>query len=503
MQNSSLSSGSEYTSLFEIVDIPVPSALVEMTPGVTENLPLTKYILRTQSSRLCDDTSTSNVSEIDSLLQRDIQDRIVEVGDGISADLFPDEAFGFPINDQFVKNFCGSVISSSKLVDTGNFKNEEMTATFLNRMVTTIADFLHSTKKTSLKPLRYFSAQATKPIQGSPVKVKPDILTVPLIDGCIREGGLGWKEVQSIIEHTQERKAPPRMRETIRTKTYMTFCNQPERDFIPFLCILKDSFYIVVSDHSGQIETFPTSFGLTGSTLVFFRLVMGLAFLPSSYLGLDPTIFRRDDSMSSAKKMSDAYPPYNYDIPNPNIKLFVSDSSTIITSKPNFDWKGDKGIVSISINDKTYKVIRILFHAQTLIGRATKAFLVEFPDGRLGVLKDSWILSGRANEASFLKGLDIPFGPQLVDYCVLGNTRTFRDNPITMCLKPGYRTKQRILTYPAGVHISDFSCLWELMAALLDIVICMFNFIILFDHSTNFDMLFSHILSRIPQKDSP
>ena len=122
--------------------------------------------------------------------QRDVHNRIMEVGDGNATDLFPDEAFGFPINDQFVKNFCNAFISPGKLFDTSNFRNEKDTATFLNWMVTTIANFLRSTKKTSLKPLRYFSSlQATTPLTG-PAKVKPDILIVPLIDGYLREGGL-------------------------------------------------------------------------------------------------------------------------------------------------------------------------------------------------------------------------------------------------------------------------------------------------------------------------
>jgi hypothetical protein len=35
------------------------------------------------------------------------------------------------------------------------------------------------------------------------------------------------------------------------------------------------------------------------------------------------------------------------------------------------------------------------------------------------------------------------------------------------------REKRRVVTYPAGVHISDFSSLWELLVAFLDVVIGM------------------------------
>jgi hypothetical protein len=376
-------------------------------------------------------------------------------------------------------------------------------------MITTIADFLDSTKKTSLKPLRYFSAvHANTPVDGT-VKVKPDLMIVPLIDDCIRQGRLSWKDAHSIMEITQEKTVPLRMIKTVQVKTYMAFCEQPERDFFPFFCIAKDGFSIILTDHSGQISSDLIPFGRNASTLIFFRLVMGLAFLPSSNLGLDPTIIRQDQGEKGGKKLIDAFPPLGYKSTNPDIRLFAPDPSTTITppttSEPEFDddSKGDKGIVSISIKGKTYEVVRLLFQSKTLVGRAMKVFLVKLPNGSLGVVKDSWISSERASEASFLKGLDIPFCPQLINHCVLGDTRAFRDNPFNICVKKGYQEKRRILTYPAGVHISDFSCLWELMAALLDTVVCMINPIYLFDHSSDFDMASSYNVPQILPKDAP
>jgi Fungal protein kinase len=317
-----------------------------------------------QSSCFYDD-SIVNVPKLNTLLQHDVQDCIMEVGDGITGDLFPENTFSFPINDQFVKNLCGSFISTGKLFDTSNFKNEVMTALFLNQMVTTIAHFLCSMKKTLLKPLCYFtSIQLDTLLLGHSTKVKPDILIVPLINDCIRKS-LSWTDIHALFEHTQEKKPPLWMSETVWVKTYMTFCNQPERDFILFVCITKNAFHIVVSDHSGQIATDMIPFDHTASTLTFFRLVMGLAFFPGSNLELDSTIVCQDQGTSSAQKMSELYPPFSYNIPNPNINLFVADSSTTITTptthEPKFDDKGDNGIVSISIKDKTCRVIRLLF----------------------------------------------------------------------------------------------------------------------------------------------
>ena len=63
------------------------------------------------------------------------------------------------------------------------------------------------------------------------------------------------------------------------------------------------------------------------------------------------------------------------------------------------------GISTISVGPNVYKVIRVLFSAQTLIGRATRVFLVQLPDNKLGVVKDSWITVDRSQEAAFLQGL--------------------------------------------------------------------------------------------------
>jgi Fungal protein kinase len=94
----------------------------------------------------------------------------------------------------------------------------------------------------------------------------------------------------------------------------MAFCYQPERDFLPFICITRNHFYITVTDHAGQIETNPIPFDRTSSTLIFFRLVMGLAFLPISNLGLDPTIIRLDQGkkgvtfLNTLEKSVDSFP---------------------------------------------------------------------------------------------------------------------------------------------------------------------------------------------------
>jgi hypothetical protein len=308
----------------------------------------------------------------------------------------------------------------------------------------------------------------------------PDVMLTRLIDGYTREGPLRWQDVQALVEQTQEKKPPIWMPQAVSIKSYLTFCTQPERDYIPILCITGEGFHIVLTDHVGQIETDVIPFNRNSSTLIFFRMVMGLAFLPDSMMGLDTTIIRRELGVSSGKKFSDVYPPFDYEITRPSIQFLyppsnqLSDPPLAVTHDAA-PADRDQEFGSISIGSETYPILKFLFRTQTLIGRATSTFLVQLPDGRRGVLKDSWITTDRMTEASFLQGLDIPFGLKLINHCVLGNTSSFRDSPIKMSLNKEVREKRRIVTYPAGVHISDFASLWELMVAMLDVVIGMID----------------------------
>ena len=462
----------------------------------TTNLLPCQYAIRTQSSYLHDDRSVFEAHQINQLLANDLTNRVTQVGENLAGLLFPDIAFGFPINDQFVAEFHGSFISPGGILDQQNFHDDNSTAVFLNRMISTIGHFLDATNQTSLKPLRYFtSVSSTKALQGHVIKRKPDNILLRLVDGCLQDGPFQWSDPQSFIEHTREKKAPMRLAETVSVKSYLTFCCQPERDFVICLCITGEGFHIVMTDHVGQVETDVIPFSRNVNTTVFFRMVMGFAFLPDSFLGFDTTMTRHQVVKHSNLIFAETYKPFTYENDKPSILLFASSTalssthsltitstspspsvastsaSTTIASTP-VSPGSNREISTILIGTQVYKVIRLLFRSQTLIGRATRAFLVQFPDGRYGVLKDSWITIERGLEAAFLQGLSIPYGPDLVDQCRLRKTDIFRKSPILPSLNSECREKRRIVTYPAGVHISDFSSLLELMFAFFDIVLC-------------------------------
>jgi hypothetical protein len=246
---------SSRTSPFEMLS-PTGLSTPKLVLDTTKNLFSPSYsILQTQSSLLHNDSAPLTIDKLNNHLQRDVKGCILQVGETLAAQLFPNEDFGFAINDGFVNNFCRSFINKSMLFDSSNFENEAATATFLNQ-VTTIAKYLLSMKATPLKPLHYFTLiHASKLLQGSPANVKPDITIVSLINSCIWQGNISWLDAHSIIKNTREVKPPIRMPKTVQIKSFMTFRYQPERYFLPFICITQNYFHFTVTDHTGQIKT--------------------------------------------------------------------------------------------------------------------------------------------------------------------------------------------------------------------------------------------------------
>lgn len=446
--------------------------------------PISKYEFRNQSSRLFGDPDSYNTPDDNNGLLRDFAGRATVVSEMFIASLFTDADFGFSINEAFLKNSTGLFLTKDALINSDNFIDDEGASVFLNRMISTIADFFQSTDDRPflnyIKPLRYFTAlYANSPVPGSSMKRKPDLMLVRLLDGCIVDDApLFWHHAQGFIEQTREKKVPIRMTETIVSKSYLAFCAQPERDFIINLCISGEGFRVVVMDHTGSVETTPISFDTPYGTYYFLRTVIGLAFFPDRLLGVDATMLRRDSRVCSNKQFQTAYPPYPrsatfslslFRSPQPR---FPDTNPIAITTSPHLP-NSNSEISSITVGSTTYPVISVLFNAKSLIGRSTKVFLVELPDGSRGILKDSWITTDRVQEAEFLKELDIPFGPSIRASTTLRNTDDFRTDVNSIAAINEPREKRRVVEGPAGVHISDFTSLWELTVAFLDVAIGM------------------------------
>lgn len=434
------------------------------------------YALRVQSSQF-DGVVGENECNIGIQLKKDLADRVCEAGHNLVDKIFPDDAFGFSINGRFMEYFNGIFLTPAGTINSKNFITEVKTAALLNRLITTAAHLLRASGLKHVKPLRYFSSlHANTPIP-SEVKRKPDIVLLRLVDDVyIRTGLVDWKEVQALVELTTSKDVPTRMAETVTEKNYLMFCAQPDKDFIISICMSGSGFQIVVSDHAGQIDTNVISYET--NPILFLRMVMGFAFLPDKWLGIDTTIIRRISVQASSESKT-------FESMFPTLKKFDNASIDILNAT-TLDMKTPFAITkelakpgectefdTITIDGNTYKVLSVLFHSPSFIGRSTRVFLVRLPDGRQGVLKDSFITIDRRTEVSILKELTIPFGPEIIDHCILGNTASFRQSLYSPAKFLETREKRRIVTYPAGVHISDFSSLWELMVVFLDVAVGM------------------------------
>ena len=147
----------------------------------------------------------------------------------------------------------------------------------------------------------------------------PDITLLCLIDGCTQDGHIKWHDIHAMIEHTWEKKPPKQISDMVSVKSFLTFCTQPNRDFIPFLCTTGQGFHIVLSDHVGHIKTNVIPFSHSTGTLIFLQMVMGLAFLSDNLIGLDGTRTCQEHSQSSGKQFYDEFPPFVYNmVDNPH-----------------------------------------------------------------------------------------------------------------------------------------------------------------------------------------
>lgn len=437
------------------------------------------YEVRIQSNQLCGTLPLPKRCDINKSLSNDLRGRFSEASHSLVFNIFPDDAFGFTINEKFSQNFHGLFLTPGGTIDAKNFRNEVSTASFLNKVITTVASFFEAAKLPHMKPLRHFSAlHASTPISSEIVDRKPDIVLLRLVDGVYsRKGKVEWKDVQALVEHTISKEAPGRMPKTVIDKNYLMFCAQPEKNFIINLCITGLGIFVVVTDHEGMVDTDLISFDHSSTVLLFLRMVVGFAFLPDKWLGIDDTIIRRvHGQTSSAPALFTALEaPLSSHFKDPKITLIYPPLLDI--GKPYAITKEEAtseecaDFDTIAVGDKTYKVLSILFQSPAFIGRATKVFLVRFEDGREGVLKDSFIDIDRRSEESILCDLDIPFGPAVVSHCILGDTSTFRTSLVKSAVISKTRQKRRIVTYPAGIHISNFTSLWELMVVFLDVAV--------------------------------
>lgn len=110
-----LDTNSQNTSPFVTVNNTNESKRVKKT--TLQPLPHSQYTVQTQSSYFHDDESVFTAQDLDQHLVDDLANRVTMVGESLAGHIFPDTAFSFPINNQFVGNFYGSFLSPGGILD--------------------------------------------------------------------------------------------------------------------------------------------------------------------------------------------------------------------------------------------------------------------------------------------------------------------------------------------------------------------------------------------------
>jgi Fungal protein kinase len=464
-----------------------------------------KYIYRIQSGRLPDDNTPMGRLALDPHLARDLEGRENFGVSFLSEVLFKEEEyFGFTINREFLKNLQDGLLDQHMQIRLSLLHNEATAAFYLNHIISSIASWLRTRNYKIKEPQRYFTPEkANKPISG-PISRKPDLLLVPLVDGRpLLSDHISWEDVYGVIEMTTTSEFTRIMRNTCNTKRFLMGLYQGDRHFAPCISVYDKNFRFMVSDHAGDVHNSPQSFTGEG-TKVFFRIIIGLAFLDDSYIGLDPTMTRRKipaDRVSDLK-FEDIYlriakPQFWRDVDavrcmaqSPQSVGRVETLETPDAAEEQNeallgeDDENDKLVetteddVSISTESKSliasvickgvkYEVIKEIFRAQTFVGRGTRVWLVRQPKGKLLVMKESWIPPNQPREAHFLEGLQIPNGVRLIAEEVV-----LRTEPIRVDVRASHecREKRRIILEPAGYHLSGFRTPFELLVVMRDIV---------------------------------
>ena len=334
---------------------------------------------------------------------------------------FPDAVLPFKVDDDFVDKCRGTLEDTEYLWCDGEVADSEpQLAAFMNRICEAIA------AASGQESLRKWNAKhCNTPLHGSPIRRKPDVI---LLDRDFA-GVPKWQNVHSVAELTTSACEHHRIIRTVTDKTYIMLGVQPNRIFVPIISAWGGSkFRLTVTDRQGQLrtKTFDISGGVRRADLRnLIRILVGLCFGPGQAVGYDKTmIMGRDD------------------------------------------------VEVILCGGKEFKVINLIYASQSLIGRATRVWVVEH-NKRRHILKDAWIEQSRpVSEVEHLEkvtgvaGIPELFCAEDIPGLSTGNLRCGIHGD-----KNKERIRRRIVTSTCGSHIATFCSKRELISALKDIVV--------------------------------
>jgi len=312
-------------------------------------------------------------TELNNCLRQELQKHIINTDTNfITSYLFPPSRSPFPIDDELLTKISTSYVTSEgelrhpiwncHLYRPRQFPSqytETAIANWLNEIGDALAHF------TGSKLRRVWSHRnCDKAPDGCNIKRKPDIILVNkdyLAKLSSANAPSDWNFIQALCEVTSQDKTSSRIIDTINAKSFIMFATQHNRRFVVALSLTGNkAFRLTVSDREGQIRHNETFLDGKRPSTLFFTILAFLMFGDDADIGLDPNVIIGQDGR----------------------------------------------VKNILVDNKCFVVKNLIHTVETLIGRATKVWVVfadDAPDTSY-ILKDSWIQASHVDsEVSFLE----------------------------------------------------------------------------------------------------
>jgi hypothetical protein len=291
-------------------------------------------------------------------------------------------------------------------------------------MASWMNDIAESVKSHTQKtPARQWnSSYCTTLLSGSSIKRKPDLAL--LSTHTTKEPS--WPEVRGLCEVTSSVTFHSTISSTVQQKAFIMLSTQHDRRFVPVLSFANRSFRITLCDRAGIVLS--ATGDVERDSYILFRIIIAFLFGDDEVIGYDASM--------------------------------------------RHGLYGE--ITSITAGGLEYTVMKKLFSAEVMRGRATQCWHVE-RGGEQYVIKDSWVQSGRtSNEIDLLKEMaDVEGVPDLV----WGGEVLLSDGTVdsTALNRIGItyseeRVHRRLVMQPVGERIQTFRSKKELISVLIDLV---------------------------------
>ncbi|KIK20988.1 hypothetical protein PISMIDRAFT_104836, partial [Pisolithus microcarpus 441] len=239
---------------------------------------------------------------------------------------------------------------------------------------------------------------------------KPDLILVESIHGLnyLPSDSISWMSPKVITKYTgQTWKSSYCLQKTLHTKAYLVLLDQPWRQFVLGLSIVRQQMHVHFYDHSSC--SISPLFNIDSNPKAFVAILAAVMFGPHQCIGFDPTLTVRPilPLWTITQNVLPAFilpPGMNANIlftsPTPNQLAGPTPNQTSTPNNP----AGPVGV--IQVHDMVYEIMEILFLSGRFLGQGTVVYCKRHK-GWMYIIKDHWVEnpSQERNMMKFLKGM--------------------------------------------------------------------------------------------------